>query len=147
MAAMTAAQNTKRCRSAWCMGFSPRAATDSGALAGRHLPSIRADIQHASRSTRRLGLARKIPCAAASEIGLACSRHLGVLLVVVFMDVLGTGEFRPIAEGAPIGHGRRPRHGENASVLDGELELQPLALIVGVDDQAGVVEGNADILL
>src|ERR1700685_767578 len=48
---MTAAQNTKRGRRAWCMGFSPRAVTGSGALAGRHLPSIRADIQHASRST------------------------------------------------------------------------------------------------
>jgi hypothetical protein len=84
MAAMTAAQNTKRCRRAWCMGFSPRAATDSGALTGRHLPSIRADIQHASRSTRRpirrpgrRDLTRKNRFAAGSEIRLVRPRHRG----------------------------------------------------------------------
>jgi len=49
------------------------------------------------------------------------------------MPVFGTDIFRPFAQGAPISYARRPRHSEDAFILDHELELQSLALIVGVD--------------
>ncbi len=48
---------------------------------------------------------------------------------------VGADHFRPLAQRAkraPITYGRGPGLGEGALILDREIELQPLALIVGV---------------
>ena len=66
------------------------------------------------------------------------------------MPVFGADMFRPIAQGAPPSYGRRPGHREDAFILDGELELQPLALVVGVDSYSvgnRSFSRDADILL
>jgi hypothetical protein len=67
-----------------------------------------------------------------SEIRLVGRRDGGVFFGAVFMRVLATDVLRPAAEDASIGFGRGPNSGENAFVLDRELELQGFALVVGV---------------
>jgi hypothetical protein len=52
--------------------------------------------------------------------------------------VLGADRLRPIADKPPIGDPSRPRLGEDARVLDGELDLQPLLGRVWIDDAAPV---------
>jgi hypothetical protein len=55
-----------------------------------------------------------------SEIGLVRRRHSGAPSMEVFIRVFGADHFRALA---PITHGGRPRLGENAVILDGELKL------------------------
>jgi CRP-like cAMP-binding protein len=71
-----------------------------------------------------------------SEIRLVCLRD--VPDPASFPRVLGTDIFRDCTQGAPISHGCRPRHRENAFILDRKLKLEPLAAIIGVDSQPGV---------
>src|ERR1700733_4827280 len=59
-------------------------------------------------------------------------RDRGVLFGAVSMWVFGTDAFRPFADDMPIGFRRGPRRREDAVVFDGELELQCLALVVGI---------------
>jgi hypothetical protein len=66
-----------------------------------------------------------------SEIRLVRRRHSGAPSMEVFIRVFGADHFRPLAL-APITHGGRPRLGENAVILDGELKLQSVALVVRV---------------
>src|SRR5208337_3936323 len=68
----------------------------------------------------------------ASEIRLVRTRDGAVLSGVVFMRVFGASDLQPLAQRAPISYDRRPRHREDAFILDREFELQPLTLIVGV---------------
>ena len=49
------------------------------------------------------------------------------------MPVFRADQVRPFAEGAPIGNHGRPWHGEDAWILDGEMELQHLAAVIGVE--------------
>ena len=58
-----------------------------------------------------------------SEVRLVSSRECGVFFGAVFMWVFSTDVLRPAAEYAPIRFGRRPSGGEDALVLDRELEL------------------------
>ena len=57
------------------------------------------------------------------EIQLLGRRHLGVLVVIIFMSVFGTGKFGPAAAGPPVRHHRRPRHRKDAVVFDSKFEL------------------------
>src|SRR5271170_2637807 len=66
-----------------------------------------------------------------SEIRLVRRRHSGAPSMEVFIRVFGADHFRPLAL-APITHAGRPRLGENAVILDGELKLQSVALVVRV---------------
>src|SRR5438067_11853918 len=50
----------------------------------------------------------------------------------------GADHFRPFAERAPVSDPGRPGRGENAGILDRELELQPLALVVGIAGEARI---------
>src|SRR5260370_23595718 len=76
------------------------------------------------------------PCGRShSKFQLVRGRHGGVLSGVIFMRIVGADGLRPLAQRrkwALIDDARRPRHREDAYILDRELELQPLALIVGV---------------
>src|ERR1700674_2826962 len=65
-----------------------------------------------------------------SEIRLVGGRDRRILSVIVFTPVFGADPFRPFAQGAPIGYGRRPGHVEDAFILDREFELHPLAPIL-----------------
>src|SRR5215813_8414552 len=68
-----------------------------------------------------------------SEIRLVRTRDFGVLSGVVFMRVFGADNLLPLSyQRAPIRFGRRPRHRENAFILDRKMKLKPLAPIVGV---------------
>src|SRR5215469_10252280 len=58
------------------------------------------------------------------EIRGGSARDVRFLPRGVAMNILGTGEFGPTARGTPIGHARRPRHGEHARIVDGEFDLQ-----------------------
>jgi hypothetical protein len=76
-----------------------------------------------------------------SEVRLVRSRNLRVLFGVVFMRVFGADRFGPFAQRAqwaPISYGCRPGHREDAVILDRELELQPLALVIGVGCKAWI---------
>jgi|SRR5580700_3777126 hypothetical protein len=79
-----------------------------------------------------------------SEIRLVRGRHRGVLSRVK-LSVLGTGNFRPLAQRPPIGYGRRPGRSEDACILDGEFELQPFTLVVGVASKASIGCREAEI--
>jgi hypothetical protein len=83
------------------------------------------------------------------EIRFVRGRHRGVLSGVP-LDVLGAGIFRPLghqrSQGTPVCHRRRPWHGENAFILDRKLELQPLALVVGVGCKGEIGSLQADVL-
>src|SRR5258708_31214892 len=81
-----------------------------------------------------------------SEIRLRGSRARSVFFGTVFIRVFGTDTFRPVKEDAPIGFGRGPSCCEDALILDGELELQCLALIVGVGSPSFINSTAADIL-
>src|SRR6266446_10711319 len=67
-----------------------------------------------------------------SEIRLVRTRHWNIGSVVVIVRIVGTDAFLPIPFGASIGNRPRPGGGENFGVLDGELDLQALA-VTGVD--------------
>jgi hypothetical protein len=56
-----------------------------------------------------------------SEIRLVGDRH--GRLPEEFIRILGTHKFRPVTRSGSIGDGRRPRHGEYAFVLNGELKV------------------------
>ena len=58
------------------------------------------------------------------------------------MRVLGADDFRPFNRGAYISYGGRPGHCEDAFIFDRELELKPLAPVVGL----GCPAWDADIL-
>ena len=60
--------------------------------------------------------------AVGSEIRLLRSRNLGVRSRVP-LGVFGTDKFRPLIQGAPKRYGRRPRHRENACILNHEFDL------------------------
>ena len=62
------------------------------------------------------------------------------------MRVFDTDLFREYGQAASIGYGRRPGHRENAVILDRELNLKPLASVVGIDDQP-VSTGSVRMLL
>src|SRR5713101_840856 len=87
-----------------------------------------------------------IICAAQSEIRLDGSRDRSVFCGTVSIWVFGTGTFRPVTEDTPIGFGRGPSCCEDALIFDGELELQCLALIVGVGSPSFIDGAAADIL-
>ena len=70
-----------------------------------------------------------------SEVRLCSPRHRGDL-AGGFIDVFGADQVRPSAHGGPISDGRRPRHGEDAFILDREMELQHLAPVIGVEVRA-----------
>src|SRR6266567_4531922 len=73
-----------------------------------------------------------------SEIRFVGRRDGGVLSVIIFVPVLGADMFVPDALlSATIGDRGRPRHGEDIWVLDGKLDLQPLALVVAIDEHSG----------
>src|SRR5437763_12234185 len=73
-----------------------------------------------------------------SEIRFVGRRERGVLSVIIFVPVLGADMFVPDALlSAPIGDSGRPRHGEDIWVLDGKLDLQPLALVIAIDEHPG----------
>jgi hypothetical protein len=74
--------------------------------------------------------AEREPRVSHSEIRFVRARHSGVLSGVVHTRVVGAYRFRPFAKHPPIRYDRRPRHREDAFILDGELELQTVALIV-----------------
>src|SRR5439155_25299832 len=67
-----------------------------------------------------------------SEIGPIRLRDRRFLFCVIFMPVFGADQFRPWAHAGPISDGRRPRHREDALILDGKMQLQHLAAIIGV---------------
>src|SRR4051794_37096336 len=67
-----------------------------------------------------------------SEIRLVSRWNCGIFFGAVFTRVFGTDVLGPVAEYAPIGFGCGPGGCEDTFVLDRELELQRLALIVGV---------------
>src|SRR5580700_8543452 len=50
--------------------------------------------------------------------------------------VFGAHKFQPFVEGAPKRYGRRPRHRESATILNGDFDLQPLALVAWVDSRS-----------
>jgi hypothetical protein len=89
---------------------------------------------------------RVIIWAVPSEIRLDGSRDRSVFLCTVSIWVFGTGTFRPVTEDAPMGFGRGPSCCEDALIFDGELELQCLALIVGVGSPSFISGAAADIL-
>src|ERR1700676_4110979 len=76
-------------------------------------------------------------CVARSEIRLVRTRDVGILVVMESKRVFGAGDFRPFEAVAQINHGRGPRRREGARVLDGEMDLQVLVIVVGVDGSAG----------
>jgi hypothetical protein len=84
-------------------------------------------------TTAKAGPATPPSRAGPSEIRLVRARGRGVLSVV-FARVFGADEFRPLAHVAPIGDGGRPGHGEDAFVIDREMELQHRAPVIGVVD-------------
>jgi DNA invertase Pin-like site-specific DNA recombinase len=61
------------------------------------------------------------------------------------MRAVGADHFRPLAQRAPVTYGRRPELGEDAVILDGEFELQPLAPVIGVACKAriGTLDASA----
>jgi hypothetical protein len=61
------------------------------------------------------------------------------------MDVFGTDHFAPWTAVGAIRDGRRPRHGENAFVLDREMQLQHLAPVVEVNVHEARCAGGSDI--
>src|SRR5215831_20792947 len=71
-----------------------------------------------------------------SEIRLVRARHRGISSRVsrIFgADIFTSASSAPIAyRRAPISYGRRPRRRKDAFILDGELQLQVPAPIVGV---------------
>jgi hypothetical protein len=71
------------------------------------------------------------------------------------MDVSSADNFRPFfraapINSAPISYGRRPRHREDAFILDSELELQVLAPVIAIvaslfdELEAGRVDMNVN---
>ena len=68
-----------------------------------------------------------------SEIRLVRGRHRRLAFGVVFFHVLCTDIFHPVAQRAAIGYDPGPWRGEGAFILDGKLQLQVLALVVGVE--------------
>src|SRR6516165_5838689 len=102
------------------------------AIRSRHWRSAESMVASSCRAPWR-GLTA-IHC---SEIRLVRSRHRGVPSGIIFVPVFGADIFRPFAQGAPISYDRRPRHSEDAFILDRKLELQSFALIVGVDSPLG----------
>jgi hypothetical protein len=46
-----------------------------------------------------------------------------------------TNKFRPLVQGAPISHGRRPSHRKDAVILDGDVDLQAFAFVVGIGNR------------
>src|ERR1700704_6129883 len=55
------------------------------------------------------------------------------MIAEVFTRIFSADKVRPFAQGGPISNGRRPGHREDAWILDGKLELQHLAAVVGVE--------------
>src|SRR6516164_2134333 len=77
-------------------------------------------------------------CFSCSEIRLIRGWYRGFPSMVVCPGVFGTDQFRPLSQGhrrPPIGYGRGPRRRKDAFVLDGEVELQSLALVFGIKAQ------------
>src|SRR3979411_1308382 len=68
-----------------------------------------------------------------SEIRLVGTRALRVLVVMETKHVIGAGFLRPFAAVAQVDHGGGPRGGEGARILDGEVDLEELILVVGID--------------
>jgi len=85
-------------------------------------------------------------CEQVSEIRFDGRRDRSVFFGTVFMRVFGTDTFRPVKEDAPIGFARGPSCCEDALILDSELELQCLALIVGVGSPSFINGTAAHIL-
>src|SRR4029077_14511465 len=67
------------------------------------------------------------------EIRSVCRRDRGVRTGVIFKGVLGAAHFPQFAFGALIGHQSRPWHGEHVLILDRQFDLQPLALVIGIE--------------
>src|SRR5580704_9439528 len=83
---------------------------------------------------------------ASSEIRLVGSRQADIISGDEITRGIGADHFRPLAQRAQwasIADGRRPWLGENALILDGEFELQPLATIVEVACKARIGTRNA----
>ena len=71
-----------------------------------------------------------------SEVRLVCPRNSAVPCNVDSTQILGADPFWPEGQATPISNHGRPGHCENAFVLDCKMELEPLALIIGINDQA-----------
>src|SRR5262245_19975027 len=78
-----------------------------------------------------------------SKIRLGRSRDLSVPFRAVLVRIFGADAFVPEGDLGTVGHGRGPGRGEDPFILDGEFELQVLALVVGIDR----VELDLEILL
>src|SRR5215470_18316732 len=86
-----------------------------------------------------------------SKIRLRCSRHVGVPPGVIEMWVFSTNTFPQFVAAlriysTPISDGRRPGGSEDALVLYGKLELEPLSLVVGVNVHSNRNGREAEIL-
>src|SRR5712664_1823399 len=81
---------------------------------------------------RRLRSERHLVGGCRSEIRLLRLRHHRNLSAGL-PRILGAYEVRPGADGRPVRDGRRPGHREDVFVLDGKMELQHLAPVVGVE--------------
>jgi hypothetical protein len=77
-------------------------------------------------------------CLPRSKIRLLSGRQGGARSVEISVRVFGTHHFRPLAQRAPIAYGGRPGLREDAVILDGEVELQSLALVVRIACQTGI---------
>src|SRR5580692_2104661 len=70
---------------------------------------------------------------AGSEIRLASSRDLRVLVGIVFMPVFGADNLPPFRGIERIGYGRGPRRREGALILDREMDLQVVAGVIEIE--------------
>src|SRR5262245_22914710 len=70
--------------------------------------------------------------AAPSKVRFVGLRNIGVLVCVIFAEVLGADLFHPRHAAPPVCGDGRPRRGEDVRILDRELELEPPA-VAGID--------------
>src|SRR5215471_2764076 len=82
------------------------------------------------------------PIVTGSEVRLVCPRNSAVPSDVGSSQVFGADPFWPEGQATTISHDGRPGHCENAFVFDREMKLEPLALIIGIDEQSGVTSGD-----
>lgn len=81
-----------------------------------------------------------------SEIRPVGSRDRSVFFGTISIWIFGTDTFRPVTEDAPIGFSRGPSRCEDALIFHSELELQCLALVVGIGSVSFINNAAADIL-
>jgi hypothetical protein len=65
-------------------------------------------------------------------------KHTSAGPLVWKLTVFGAYKFHPFVQGPPKRHGRRPGHRKSAFILDADLDLDPLALVVGIGSRSVV---------